>query len=130
MKMKGFLIMVVLILAAGVVYAKGMEVTKKAGSNTVTITLQNDPPVTGKNAFTVLVRDASGKVVTDAKVTVGYEMPAMPGMPAMRYKAPAVLKGRLYAGTMNFSMPGSWHINVKVSRGGKTGTAKLNVDVH
>lgn len=130
MKMKGFLIILVLVLAAGVVYAKGMEVTKKAGSNTVTITLQNDPPATGVNAFTVLVKDAAGKTVTDAKVTVGYEMPAMPGMPAMRYKAPALLKSSLYTGTMNFSMAGSWQISVKVARGGKTGTARLNVDVH
>ena len=129
MKMKGFLIIVVLVLAAGVVNAKGMEVTKKAGSNTVTIALQKDPPATGVNAFTVLVKDAAGKSVTDAKVTVSYEMPAMPGMPAMRYKTPALLKGRLYTGTMNFSMAGSWHISVKVARGGKTSTARLTVDV-
>lgn len=130
MKMKNLLIAVLLVFMAGVVHAKGMEVTKKAGPNTVTITLRNDPPVTGENAFTVLVKDAAGRAVTDAQVTVVYEMPAMSGMPAMRYKAPAVLKGLLYTGTMNFSMAGSWHIDVKVARGGKTGTARLTVDVH
>jgi hypothetical protein len=56
-------------------------------------------------------------------------MPAMPGMPAMRYKAQPVLKDESYVGTVNFSMGGSWNLNIKISRGGKTDAVKFNVDV-
>ncbi len=126
---KRIMIAALLVLIAGMAYAKGMEVTKKAGGNTVTITLRNDPPVTGENAIAVIVKDAAGKAVTDAKVVVDYGMPAMPGMPAMKYKEDTAFKDGKYTGTLNFSMPGSWYVNVKVGKAGKTNTAKLNVDV-
>ena len=68
-------------------------------------------------------------MVKDANVVVNYEMPAMPGMPAMRYKVTRQLKGDSYAGTLNFSMGGSWGLNIKITRSGKTDTVKFNVDV-
>ncbi len=127
--MKKLMIVVLLVLVSGALYAKGLEATRKAGPYAVTIQLQSETPVTGDNAVTILVKDQTGKTVTDAKVSVDYGMPAMPGMPAMKYKAAAELKADTYTGVLNFSMPGSWYVNVKVSKGGKTGTAKLNVDV-
>src|SRR6266853_642054 len=44
------------------------------------------PAKTGENTFEVLVKDAAGKPVTDADVSVGLFMPAMPAMkmPEMR----------------------------------------------
>jgi len=74
------------------------------------------------------VKDAGGKAVTDAKVLVEYSMPAMPGMPAMNYKADAQLKGDAYKAAMNLSMSGSWNISIKVTRANKTQTAKFTVD--
>jgi hypothetical protein len=67
--------------------------------------------------------------VKDAKVALDYEMPAMPGMPAMRYKNDPQLKGESYVGTVNFSMGGSWTVKVKITRSGKTDSLKFNVDV-
>ncbi len=128
--MKRFMIVALMVLMAGTVYAKAMEVTKKAGADTVTVTLQNDPPVTGENGITILVKDAAGKAVTNAAVTIDYEMPAMPGMPAMRYKALTTLKGQEYTGKVNFSMPGAWNVKVKVKTGNKTDSIKFNTDVH
>jgi hypothetical protein len=55
-------------------------------------------------------------------------MPAMPGMPAMNYKTDADLKGSVYKGTMNLSMSGPWNIAVKISKAGKTSTAKFSID--
>jgi hypothetical protein len=127
---KKLLIVVLLVLVAGAVSAKGLEVTKKAGPNTVTVTLQGNPPATGPNPVTVSVKDAAGKAVTNAVVAVDYGMPAMPGMPAMNYKELLKLTGRVYTGTLDFSMPGSWQVSVKVKQDGKTGTVKFNTDVH
>jgi hypothetical protein len=128
--MKKTMIVILLVLLAGAVYAKSMEITKKAGPNTVTVTLQNDPPATGSNPVTVAVKDAQGKAVTDAVVEVDYVMPAMPGMPAMKYKEPLKLTGQVYTGKLDFSMPGPWQVSVKVKQGGKTGTVKFATDVH
>jgi len=119
---------VVVVLATGVAYAKDYEVKKKAGDFDVVVTIDKNPPVTGDNGVTVSVKDASGKVVKDAKVIVDYSMPAMPGMPAMNYKADAVQKGDVYAAVMNLSMAGSWNIAVKISAGGKNGSMKFTVD--
>lgn len=120
----------VLLLIAGVAYAKDYEVKKKAGDYDVEIKIDKNPPVVGDNNIEIEIKDAAGKYVTDAKVKVEYSMPAMPGMPAMNYKTDTELKGYEYKATMNLSMSGAWNIAVKITRGGKTSTVKFNVDAH
>lgn len=116
------------VLAFGVALAKDYEVKKKAGDFDVEVRIDKNPPVVGDNNIAIDVRDAAGKNVTDAKVVVDYSMPAMPGMPAMNYKTDAELKGSAYKAVMNLSMSGSWNIAVKITKAGKTSTAKFSVD--
>jgi hypothetical protein len=123
------LIVCVLLLAVGLAYAKDYEMTKKAGEYTVMVTIDKNPPVTGINKMSVAIKDVAGKDVTDATVVIDYVMPAMPGMPAMNYKAATSLKNKRYVAEVDFSMSGSWSIAVKITRGGKTQSVKLNVDV-
>lgn len=118
----------ILLLIAGISYAKDYEVKKKAGTYDVEVKIDKNPPIVGDNNVTVKVKDATGKYVTDAKVKVEYSMPAMPGMPAMNYKTDAELKGNEYKAKMNLSMSGAWNVAVKITRGGKTTTVKFNVD--
>jgi hypothetical protein len=119
----------ILLVAGGVVYAKDYEMTKKAGDYTVKIAIDKNPPVTGENNIVVEIKDAASKNVTDAIVVIDYGMPAMPGMPAMNYKTDTTLKGKRYVAILNFSMSGPWSVAVKITRGGKTQSVKLNVDV-
>ena len=123
------LIVCVLLLAVGLAYAKDYEITKKAGDYNVQVKIDKNPPVTGFNKMEIAITDAAGKEVTDATVAVDYVMPPMPGMGAMNYKANAGLKGNRYVATINFSMAGPWSVAVKITRGGKTQSVKLNVDV-
>ena len=127
MKRLTVLILMALLLT-GTVYAKDYEVTKKAGDLTVEVKIDRNPPATGTNNMDIVVKDAGGKAVTDAKVLVEYGMPAMPGMPAMNYKTDAQLKGDAYKAAMNLSMSGSWNVSIKVTRANKTQTAKFTVD--
>jgi YtkA-like protein len=83
---------------------------------------QPDPPRTGDNTLEVTVRDAAGKPIADAEVTVTFFMPAMPtmNMPAMRNQArlpPA--GGGVYRGSGQVVMAGRWDVTVDVSRGGQ-----------
>lgn len=112
----------------GLASAKDYEMTKKAGDYTVMVTIDKNPPVTGINKMIVSIHDAKGGV-TDASVAVDYGMPAMPGMGAMNYKTTAVLKGESYLASINFSAAGPWAVTIKITRGGKTQSVKLNVDV-
>lgn len=123
------LIFVVLLLVSGLAFAKDYEITKKAGDYTVQVKIDRNPPVTGQNKMDVGIKDLKGKDVTDATVAVDYGMPAMPGMPAMNYKAKTELKGNRYLTDINFSMSGPWTVNIKIMQRGKTQTVKLNVDV-
>lgn len=118
----------VMLFVTGIAYAKDYEVKKKAGDYEVEVKIDKNPPVVGDNNITIEIKDASGKYVTDARVKVEYSMPAMPGMPAMNYKTDAALSGNEYKAKMNLSMSGAWNIAVKITRGGKTSTAKFNVD--
>ena len=119
---------IVLLLAAGVAYAKGYEVKKKAGEYDIVVTFDKNPPVANDNEASIAIKDASGKPVTDAKVKVDYSMPAMAGMPPMNYKTEAALQGEEYKATLGLSMSGSWNVAVKITRAGKTITTKFTVD--
>ncbi len=90
--------------------------------------IDKNPPVVGDNNISIEIKDESGKYVTDAKVMVDYSMPAMPGMPAMNYKTDAAVSGSIYKAVMNLSMSGSWNIAVKITRAGKTSSAKFSID--
>jgi hypothetical protein len=120
---------IILFFAVGLVYAKDYVVIKQAGSYTVEVKLNKNPPITGQNKMEISIKDDKGSNVTDATVVVEYVMPAMPGMPAMNYKAKAELNGSRYLTNVNFSMSGAWAVNIKITRAGKTQVVKLNVDV-
>ena len=121
-------IMAMLVLVANVAYAKGYEVQKKAGEYDVTVAFDRDPPTASDNAVGVTIKDSAGHVVKDAAVKIEYSMPAMMGMPAMNYKADAVLQGDEYKATLGLSMSGSWNLAVKITKAGKTSTMKFTVD--
>ena len=121
--------LIIFLLTVGLVYAKDYTVVKKAGSYTVEVKLDKNPPITGPNKMEINIQDDKGIKVTDATVVVEYVMPAMPGMPSMNYKAKAELNGSRYLANVNFSMSGAWAVNIKITRAGKTQAVKLNVDV-
>ncbi len=118
----------ILMLLAGLAYAKDYEVSKKAGDFNVVVKIDKNPPVVGDNKVDIEIKDSAGKAVTDAKVKLDYGMPAMPGMPAMDYKTDTELKGNTYKAIMNLSMSGSWNIAVKITKAGKTSSMKFTVD--
>ena len=126
---KGAVILTILFLVFGLAYAKDYTVTKKAGSYTVNIRMDKNPPIAGENNIVIGIQDAAGAEVVDATVVVEYSMPAMPGMPAMNYKTKTDTKNKKYMATVDFSMSGAWNINVKITRAGKTQSVKFNVDV-
>ena len=116
--------------AAGTATAKDYEVVKNVDKYEVKVLIDRNPPVTGKNRLSVLIKDEAGKNVKDAKVAVEYLMPAMPGMPPMKYSADAALKGDAYNATIDFTMKGPWSITVKFKRQDSTQKIKFSVDVN
>jgi hypothetical protein len=90
-----------------------------------------DPAKVGDNLLEATVRDAGGKPIGDAEVSVQFFMPAMPtmNMPAMRSEArltPA--GGGVYRGNGQVMMAGRWDATVTVVRGGqRLGTKQLPV---
>ncbi len=116
----------VVFLLTGIAYGKEFEVKKTVDGYDVVARI--DKMSVGKNNITITITEA-GKPVTDAKVTVNYSMPAMPGMPPMDYKTDATLKGNEYIATMDLSMSGPWNIAIKIKKGDKISTMKFNIDV-
>jgi nitrogen fixation protein FixH len=81
-----------------------------------------DPPKTGDNQIEVAVKDASGRPVDGAEVSVQFFMPAMPtmNMPAMKSEARlAPAGGGVYRGPGQVMMAGQWQATVTVMRGGQ-----------
>jgi hypothetical protein len=126
---RALILPLVICLAAGVAFAKSYELQKKSGDYTLDIRLDKNPPVVGDNLMELTIKDPGGQAVTDAKVAVTYTMPPMSGMAPMNYKADAVVKEGGYQTTLKFSMSGSWNVEAKITRAGKTTPVKFNVDV-
>jgi hypothetical protein len=119
--------MMMLVLAVGMSW--GYETQKQTDGLTIVITAGSYPLVNGDNALSAKITDGSGKPVTDAKVTVRFYMPAMPGMAPMSSTTEAVLKGDLYRFTANVAMEGTWKAEVSVARPGKSpAKATFNLD--
>ena len=124
----GFPALVIFACTTSIVDARILEASKKAGEYEVTIQIDKNPPIIGANPIEVEIKDSGGRVVTDAKVLINYYMPPMPRMVPMFYKTDALVRGGKFRATMNFIMSGPWVIAVKITLGGKTTTAKFNVD--
>lgn len=124
-----FTCMATVLMFAGVAVAGDYKATSKAGDFEVALTIDKNPPAVGNNNVTIAIKDSTGQPVTDASVRLEFGMAAMPGMPAMNYKADAVLSGDTYKAPVNLSMAGAWSLNAKILRDKKIATAKFNVDV-
>ena len=90
-----------------------------------------DPARTGDNQFEAFIKDAGGKPIDDADVSVQLFMPAMPtmNMPAMRNETKLSPVGNgVYRGSGQVLMAGRWDATVTVMRGGqRLGTKQLPV---
>ena len=116
------------VLSAPTAGAKSYELKKKAGDFEAEVRMERNPPSPGDNNIEIEIKDGEGKPITEAKVLVNYYMPPMPRMAPMNYTTDAKLKGEKYKATMNLIMSGPWVIAVKITHGGKTSTAKFNID--
>jgi Cu(I)/Ag(I) efflux system membrane fusion protein/cobalt-zinc-cadmium efflux system membrane fusion protein len=80
----------------------------------------SDPPRTGENTFEVELKDAGGRPVTDAEVSVRLFMPAMPtmNMPSMQNDTTLVhTAGGVYRGPGQVLMGGRWDVTVTARKG-------------
>jgi len=104
-----------------------------AATTNVDITFRTapDPPQAGENQFEAVVKDASGKPIDGADVSVQFFMPAMPtmNMPAMRSETKLTpAGGGVYRGSGQVLMAGRWDATVTVMRGGqRLGSRQLPV---
>lgn len=124
-----FALLIAVFLCTGITFADEYKASKQAGEMEVMLTIDKNPPVVGSNTVSIVIKDSSGKAVTDAAVRLDYGMAAMPGMPAMNYVSDATLSGESYKAPLDPSMAGPWFITVKILREKKIETAKFNVDV-
>lgn len=117
----------ILFLSVNIVHARDFEVKKTAGTYDITIKLERYPAVVGDNGIEIKITD--GDTITDATVWINYYMPPMPRMAPMNYKIKGVLKNGKYRAPMSLIMAGPWIIAIKIMRGEKVVTTKINIDV-
>jgi hypothetical protein len=103
-------VVAMVLLVAGVAYAKSYESSKKAGIYQVTLKMQSDPVPVSENNATIEVKKASDDVA-GAYVELYYFMESMP---AMNYTAKAEPKGVAYGAAIKPTMPGEWKVEVRV----------------
>jgi hypothetical protein len=106
------------LMASGVVFAQAAAGQKSTVD--IMLTSKPSPPKTGENTFEVMVKDASGKPITDADVSAEFFMAKMGNMPEMKNTITLKhQKAGTYVGTGQVMMAGKWDVTVKVKRAGK-----------
>jgi hypothetical protein len=114
---------------ATIVWGSDYKVRRTVEGHTLDITLNQNPPILGKNNIRIEIKDARGQSVINNPVTVNYYMPPMPGMPPMNYTLKAGPQGSGYMATMDFIMTGPWNIVVKTTVTGKQLRLTIPIDV-
>ena len=113
--------------------AAGETSSKDAQAAAVVFTVRTDPapPRSGKNDFDVTLKDAEGKPIADAEVSLAFYMPPIPAMnmPEMRTTAQLTSAGNgVYKGSGTMGMAGDWDVTITASRKGQTlGTKKMKL---
>ncbi|DAB30972.1 MAG TPA: hypothetical protein CFH84_01135 [Sulfurimonas sp. UBA12504] len=102
----------VALLGAGTLHAAAFE--KVANSNATHVTLTAEKPLTtGSNTIMLVIGDEK---LSDAQVSIKVFMPAMPGMAHMEEMSEAKnLGGGKYETEVNFSMPGTWQMQILIT---------------
>ncbi len=107
---------VMLALALSTVLLQGAAFDKDAKFRTTKIHISSEKPLsTGANSLLLDIK-VKGKSPKDAKVSVKAFMPAMPGMPAMKYTADAKDLGNgKYKVKLNIAMSGTWQLHIFIT---------------
>ena len=107
------IIIILLSLVLGTSLLEAVAFSKDVKSKTTKINITAEKPLSiGSNTlvFNITQKD---KVPLDTKVSVKAFMPAMPGMPAMEFKADAKnLEDGKYEVKVNFAMSGTWQLHI------------------
>jgi len=119
----------VLILGLAMPADADYRVRRKTSNHVVDAAINRNPPVMGENTIRIEIRDAGGRYLTGARVSVNYYMPPMPGMVPMNYTIPATPDGSGYTAKMNFIMTGPWNIVIRVESGGSPWRVTFPIDV-
>jgi hypothetical protein len=98
----------------------GATPSKAAQGTSVLFALRTQPapPRNGKNDFEVTLKDAEGKPITDAEVSLEFSMPAMQSMTTPVAKLTSTGSGS-YKGSATRGMAGDWDVTVKAARNGQ-----------
>lgn len=109
--------------------AGGQTALSEAARTRATIELTTDPaaPRRGRNTVRVLLRDAQGRPLSGAEVSITFFMPAMPamGMAAMRSQATAADQGSgNYTAQIELESGGTWQVTIRATKGGQEVAAK------
>src|SRR5439155_3417575 len=99
----------------------GKAPMQAVGSFQIGVANTPDPPHSGDNALTIVVRDAAGKPARGAALDAMVSMPAMGTMPRMesRGKVKEVKPG-VYRAEYGLAMNGEWDVNLRVRPKGAT----------
>ncbi|HEY3043658.1 MAG TPA: FixH family protein [Vicinamibacterales bacterium] len=122
-----------LLVQIGTAPAAAQTSAKAAPAKKLDIAFTSSPKPTkiGNNTFEVTVKDAAGKPVTDADVSVLLTMPAMPAMkmPAMRNEVKLKHAGAgKYTGSGQVMAKGMWTVTVSAKQNGaEAGQKKLTL---
>ena len=94
---------------------------------TITLTTKPTPAAAGDTTFTVTAKDASGKPIAGADVSVEFVMPPMGSMGEMRNRIalkpstdPKLAAEGTYLGTGQIMMAGKWNVTIDVTVAGKS----------
>ena len=126
---KMILLIIGMLVLTGTLFAAPFVVEQEAGDTKIKVSMISDPPGVGENDVNIIILDAEGKLVADAKIKVNYTMPPMGNMPPMSYKARAKYKDESYKAKVNLSMPGKWKFAIAVKMPGKD-MAKMEFDLN
>ncbi|MBW2476009.1 MAG: FixH family protein [Deltaproteobacteria bacterium] len=116
-RVRTILLCMVLLALPAIVHADGLRLQKSVfGSGKIVLSFAQEPLKTmTETPFSIELIGPSGKTITDAKLMISLDMPAM-SMPPNHPKAP--YEDNAYRGVAIFTMAGAWQFTINIQRPG------------
>jgi hypothetical protein len=105
------------------------EVTKKTGDYSVQVKMDRNPPVVGTNNMIIWLKDATGKDVKGASMTVDYSKSTKFWKSAKKYNSWAQPHENNYHAVLAIPTQGPWDVTINIHHKGKSISTEFRIDV-
>ena len=103
--------------------------SQKTDPYRVELKISSNPPETGENVASIIVRNKKGKPRNDVAVAVQYGAPGRENVPTMSFKTIGVPYHNEFRSDLLFPVSGKWKVALRITTANTSSSVTFDIDV-